>query len=306
MRRDLSQMTDLAADGAQGGGASGQATGGQGQQGAQSTAQQIFGGQDGAAGGQTSGTGGAGQQDGQQQGQQGGQAASGQSGPPPNVIPMETLEQVVKTLAQQNQVQQQQQQQPQMTQEEFDKMFNVFKLPADFLTQLRHEDPVVATGALTTMIQGIVRQAATLSAFHTTQELQKLQGQLSPALEFVQTQQMDRLKNEFFEAYPNLKGLEPLLLQIRDSLIKEGKNFKSKEDAFKAVAERAQEILSKIPGYTGGNTTNNAGGQQQQASGQQQTRRMPSLSGQGQGGGAGGGKGSAGPKSTAERIFGPR
>jgi hypothetical protein len=196
-------------------------------------------------------------------------------------------------------------QQQQLSEEEFNKMFNVVKPTAEQWQAVRGDDPEAALRALTDLLHGSAKQAATLAAFHTMQEVQKIQQMLQPALKMAQAQELNQMKEEFFVAYPNLKGLEPLLMQIRDSFIVQKRIFDTKEAAFKAVAEEAQNLLSKIPGYQQGGNSNGAGGQSGQPQKQQQGRQMPTLSGKGQGGGAGG-SGSAGPKSTAEKIFGPR
>lgn len=206
---------------------------------------------------------------------------------------------VIKQLAQE--LRQPQQQAPQMTEQEFNRLFNVYQPTPELWQALRGDDPATAVQALSTMLQGAVKQAATLAAFHTQQELQRVQEMVQPALSMARERQNEQMKTEFFGQYPDLKGYEPLLLQVRDALLSQGLGNLSKEKAFETVAQRTREILQKIPGLQQGGQA----GQTQQAGGRQAStakRQMPTLSGKGQGTSAG----SAPAKTTAERIFGPR
>lgn len=285
----------------------GQAGGGGSGEGQQSsTAQSLFGQSAVQEADQSGGSAGAGRSDqGVGAGNSGagsgtGGAASSGTGATPQLTP-EQIRELAAGVARGMQPQQQ----PQMTEEEFNKLFNIVNPSEDQLGAIFGEDKKVALATLRELLHGTARQATTLAAFHLTQELQKIQQMVQPALKLAETQELDKLKGEFFEFAPDLKGLEPLLLEIRNSFIAQGKQFDNKDSAFKAVAEAARGILAKIPGYQVGQSGqsgngNSGAGQGQQR--QQQSTRMPALSGKGQGGGTTGG--SSATKSTAERIFG--
>lgn len=277
------------------------------------TAQSIFGGNTSAAEGtgtEGSEAGSAGQPAGQQTAGEGeggtsSPAQSQQTPPqqPVNVLPLDAVEKIAQALRGQ---QQPVQQEPQMTEQEFNRLFNVFQPTPEILQSLRAEDPQVALGAYNQLVQGVVRQATTLAAFHVAQEVQKMQQMFQPAIKMAEERQMEAQKGRFFEKYPNLKGMEPLLTAIRDKMIANKANYPDEESAFKAVADEAQKVLSQIPGLNGqqaGNNSNPQGnGQAKQTQAPVQKRQMPTLSGKGQGTSPGG----AAPMSTARKIFGPR
>jgi hypothetical protein len=131
---------------------------------------------------------------------------------------------------------------------------------------------------------------------------------MQPALQMAEERNMEKLKTEFFEKHEDLKGYEPLLVLIRDQFVAKGIQFKTKEEAFKAVADAAREHIQKIPGLQGGagsGTSNGAGSSK--LDGKAGNSRMPNLSeGKGQSGAGdqGGASHKSGSKSTAERIFG--
>ena len=200
---------------------------------------------------------------------------------------------------------------PQMSQEEFDKAFNIYRPNADLWKALRGDDEAAAVDALTQMLHGSARQATTIASHLLAHEMKQLQTLIQPAIAMAQERQMEQLKNEFFELHADLKGYEPLLVLIRDQFVAKGIQFNTKEEAFKAVAEEAQKHIEKIPGLKHGanNGQGAAGGDAggQQNGGQPAGGRMPVLSGgKGQSGAGDGGQASGGrnQKSTAERIFG--
>lgn len=185
---------------------------------------------------------------------------------------------------------------------EFEQKFNVFRPTAKHWQALRGDDENAAVAALTEMLQGASKQAVTLALFGANQQISQLQEQFKPALSFAEQKSMENLKNEFFETYQDLKGLEPLLLTIRDSLIKEGAQFKTKDEAFKAVADKAYTLMETVPGFKRGVET---GGKAQS---KQSTSRMPALSGAGGQGGTGDGRTApaTGVEADLKNIFGRR
>lgn len=196
-------------------------------------------------------------------------------------------------------------QQPQMTQEEFDKMFNIYRPNEELLARVLGEDKAQAVQAVQEMLHGAARQATTIASHLVQNEVQQLRQLIAPALAIAEEKQMEAMKVEFFEQYKDLKGMEPILVLIRDQFKGQGRTFKTKEEAFKAVAEEARKQIEAIPGLKAASVASAAAGSQQQTQGQ--ASKMPGLSGgKGQSGAGDGGaaSGSSGKKSTAERIFG--
>lgn len=192
---------------------------------------------------------------------------------------------------------------PTMSQEEFDQMFNIYRPNKEVWAAIRGEDEGAALQALTTMLHGSAKQATTIASHLIQNELAQLKQILQPALAMAEERTQTTLKEEFFKAHPDLKGLEPILVLIRDKMIASGRRFKTKEEAFKAVAEEAKAQVAAIPGLRQ-NGAAAGGAPAGQPAGQ--TARMPSLSGGKGQAGAGDASGSTGgaKTSTAKKIFG--
>jgi hypothetical protein len=125
-----------------------------------------------------------------------------------------------------------------------------------------------------------------------------MQEEMNPVMEYYRGEQVKQLRNEFFEANPDLQGKEKLLTAVKTVIDQEGiLANKTKEEAFKIIGDRAREVLSA----TGANEANGNGAQQKPAA---QQPKMASLSrGSQHGAAASAGAGGASPK-TAEVIFG--
>jgi len=285
MGETTNKSTALFADpGDQGG------TGGQGGQGGQDGAG-AGGGQGGAAGQ------GAGAGAGQGEEQQGGQA---QQQPAALNLSEDAIRKLAEAVSSGRQGDQQGGQQRQPTQEELDKMFNVYKPSPELIKALREGGEPAALAAISQMTGGAVKQALTLAAYQMQQELNKFRQMVEPAMQYAYEQQMEKMKSEFFTQHPDLKGYDPILTAIRDKFIASGVRFENKEAAFKAVAEEARKVLSNLPGYKSGEA-NGGGGS---AAGQQKSGALPSLAG-GRGGAGAGDRGSSGGQpNTAKKIFG--
>ena len=135
----------------------------------------------------------------------------------------------------------------QMSQEDFDRLFHVMRPDQQMLNAIRSGDEAAALAALTQFSHGTAKQAIALASYQFQLELAKIREAVAPALGFVQEQQMQRLESEFYEQHSDLKGYEPVLKAIRDGFVAKGAQFKSKEEAFKAVAEEARKILKGLP-----------------------------------------------------------
>ena len=199
-------------------------------------------------------------------------------------------------------------QEKQVTQEEFDKMFNIYRPTEQLLAYLRSDDPKVVIAAYQELAHGAARQAVTIASHLIANQIAEIRGQFQPAMDMAQERAMEQAKTEFFEKNPDLKGLDPLLVLIRDQMVAKGVKFKTKEEAFKAVADEARKQMEALPGLrTGANGGAGGAGAAGQGAGNPPSR-MPTLSGGKGSGGAGDGaaaSGGAGNKpNTAKRIFG--
>jgi hypothetical protein len=206
-----------------------------------------------------------------------------------------------------------QQPQQQFTQEDFVRTFQVFQPTPEVLASVGLPNTPEAAVAFGNISNAIVRQAVTMAAY----QMEKLKADLEakyeakfadyePARAMAQERQAEKMREEFLALNPDLQGYEPLLLEIRDRLAGQGIRFKTKDEAFKAVAEHARKLISTIPGLS----ANGGNAQQPQTQSTPTTTgasRMSGLSGSGQGGvGGSRSNGAGGKKSTAEQLFGRR
>lgn len=202
----------------------------------------------------------------------------------------------------------QQQQQPrQYTQEEFDRVFNVFRpterhmklfVPNwDTLTPEQKQESGAVFGEI---VNALMKQATTMSHY----QLQQFQeDQFAPVQQFIRQAHEANLKQEFYTQHEDLKPYESLVDAIVAKMKTNGFNG-SKDDAFKIVSEEARKIIKGLPGQNGTN-----GQQQQGANGQQQkpkttqSSRMSTVSAGGQGGVGDGGTRGGGKKSPSHAVF---
>lgn len=195
--------------------------------------------------------------------------------PAPIALDQETLAQIMgQAMTQAQQAAAQQQQQPVYTEEDYRKMFNVYRVGADHLKAMGFPDPTdEQITAFNEVLQGLSRQSVTVAAYQLAMEQQRLQQQYAPVQQFVQAQQLEAQKQRFFEKHPDLKGLDLLLLKVKDSFVKEGRRYKNEEEAFQAVANEARQIVKQTRDAAG------VAGTQPNP-----TKQMTTLSGGGQGG----------------------
>lgn len=182
----------------------------------------------------------------------------------------------------------------QYTEEELRKILNVFSAQDAHLKQLGLEPTPEKVTAFNEVLQAVAKQATSVASFELQAALEALQERLNPVLQYVQQSQMEGMKQRFFKKHNDLEGLEPIVMTAYQALKARGAKFNGEDEAFKAVAEEARAILSKLPGYNGGtrgNTRSKTEGRQSTP-----TRKMPSLSSGGQGGAGDSSGKTSGPK----------
>lgn len=170
---------------------------------------------------------------------------------------------------------------PTMTQEEFEKRFNVVKVQPDVIETLldNEKDIPSKVAALQELLHGTARMATTIAAYQMAAMRQELEQRMTPALTLVEQQREEALANKFFESYPDLKEYRPLLVMVRDQLVKEGRSFATVEEAFKEVATRANAVLKSIPGAQQATSQRPTGGPARLSGGGQVTRGADTPSG---------------------------
>jgi len=209
----------------------------------------------------------------------------------------EIIAQAAAAGAQQARPQEQAQAPKQYTQEDIDKFTNAFKASPELIGELL-EGGEKSLGAMSQIIEGVVKQATTISWLQSQMLQRQMNDEMNPVMEYYRGEQVKQLRNEFFEAHADLKGQDKLLSAVKVGIDQEGiLAGRSKEESFKIIADRAREVLSA----NGANGANGNGAQQRPAA---QQPKMATLSrGSQHGAAASAGAGGASLK-TAETIFG--
>lgn len=194
---------------------------------------------------------------------------------------------------------------PRMSQEEFDKTFNVYKADAagfKAITGYDAEKPEQIT-ALNNAFQAVTRQALTMADAMASQKIEalkaELMGELSPVKTAHQAQFEKQLRDDFFIAHADLKDFGPLVETVAAGIKASGQKFSSKDELFKFAADKTRSllpasVLQQTAAPQGGAVTP----QTQQPTTQ---RRMTTVS---TGGQVSAGQASAAPQNDAKTIFG--
>jgi len=230
--------------------------------------------------------------------------ASGQPTPAAPALTPETIRSIVEASV--RGVQQQQPAAPaqpprQMTQEEFNRHYGLPTVDAATYEAILGTGPdkPERAQALQALFHQSTRAAVLMAQEIVNNHIQSLRGDLNPVFAAHQAQREAAIANKFFGKYPEFKGEESLINEIKDAFIARKANFASEDEAFNAVATQARQIIARFrqPAAAaqpaGGQTKPNGG------SGQPPARTMTPSSQGGRGG-----TGVAASKSTAEQIFG--
>ena len=222
------------------------------------------------------------------QGQQGQSAAA----PPPASLSPDQISALVKSAVGEVAQRTAPQEDPAVTMAKFEKAFNVYKFDADKLARLGYTQEQIESvmPIYEDLRDGLVRQAVTMSNYQIGLMREELVKMFQPALDVSRQQIEERLKAEFLDAHKDLVGYEPLLEEIKNRLVAQNKQFKSKEELFTTISTEARTIIDKVlkrgTGGAGGTGNGSSGTSQQQQ--QSQSHRMSTVSAGGQGGASGG------------------
>lgn len=103
--------------------------------------------------------------------------------------------------------------------------------------------------ALNNALQGVARQAVTISKILIADAMKEQQTQYSPYFAMLREQEGNRYKAEFFKERPELAGYEPLVRQQYDLAMASGMKFNTIEEAKTYLATKTLETL-KVAGVT--------------------------------------------------------
>jgi hypothetical protein len=225
----------------------------------------------------------AAQQQREQQAQQGQQTAT-QAAPPPGGLSPEQIQALVKTAVGEVAQQHAPQEPPEVTMAKFEKAFNVYKFDPEKLARLGYTEDQIASvmPIYEDLRDGLVRQAVTMANYQMGLLREELTKAFQPALDVARSHLEERLKAEFLEANKDLIGYEPLLEEIKNRMVAQNRQFRSKEELFNTISTEARTIIDKVL-KKGTNASGNGGGQQNTQT-QQQSHRMSTVSAGGQGG----------------------
>lgn len=155
----------------------------------------------------------------------------------------ERVAELVKTVAQTTQAQPTNSQ-PELTEEEINRRLNVFIPTEQHLSDLLEGGPK-SVAAMKAIVDGIVKHATTVSWLQAQMMQKQINEQMQPLIGTYQEMQAERLRNEFFATYPELKEQTKLLQAVKASLDQEGAfSGLDKKGVFDKIAQRAKEVLA--------------------------------------------------------------
>jgi hypothetical protein len=182
------------------------------------------------------------------------------------------------------------------TQDELEKMFNVWKPSAELIAQLRAEKPEDAVAAIVAMRDGMLKQVMTMVEFRTKQIMDKLQADnIAPLQQYVSEAQATSFRNDFFVKYPDLNKYEALVDAVAAKLQQSGFHADNRDAVMAKFAEETQKVVTQLTGGQAAAGANNGkGGKAAATSGK---GKMSTLS---TGGAATAGKGGSGGGTAAK------
>lgn len=171
---------------------------------------------------------------------------------------------------------------PSLTQEEYDRIFNVWQPNTELLEQLRSEDKPTALKALAALRDGLIKQASTIAEARLQNLVKEMrEKELAPLSAFYQEQQNIALEREFFAEHKDLEPFKEVVDAVSAKVFSDGKKY-SKTEAFNMAASASREVVKRMLAASGGKLPN---GSSSGGTG----RRMSTLTSGGQGGGSKGG-----------------
>lgn len=152
---------------------------------------------------------------------------------------------------------------PQMTDAQLRQQLGIFQASADDYEALLgvKPDSPARVDALNRMLQGVAKQAVTISKILNERALAEQQAQMTPYIQTVRAQEAERQRQVFFTENKDLVGYEVLSEKIFNEALASGRKFTDVAEARRYVAEQTRQTLKSIgvtPGArTGTGTTTN-------------------------------------------------
>jgi hypothetical protein len=186
----------------------------------------------------------------------------------------------------------------QLSPEEIDRATNAFRPTPDHIASLL-EGGENSLKAMQQIVEGAVKHATTISWLQAQMIQRQMQERLDPVMNYYSEAQTEKLRNSFYDQFPDLKQHNKLLAAVKASLDQEGAfNGRSTQEGFNLIATRAKEVLAA----TGAGNANGGGGAAPAAT--NPPSQMASLSRGSQHGAAAAGAGGSASPGTAKVIFG--
>jgi hypothetical protein len=169
----------------------------------------------------------------------------------------------------------------QYTQDEIDKMLNVWKPDASFLRKMGFTEPTAEQlTALNELRDNLIRQANTMSEARIQQLFSERQKEIDEVRGYISEQRAQAATSAFFTKNPELKPYEEIVDAVSAKLEAGGFKASSQDKVFEEISKNTNEVLKRMNIKLEKKTPNRG------------TSRMATLAGGGHGGG-GGDKGGA-------------
>lgn len=148
-------------------------------------------------------------------------------------------------VQQQQQVQQAQPQQ--LSEEEVNRLTNRFVLDeAGYDAIFATENKADSIKALNDVLQGVARQAVTMSHYLIQEAAGGLQQKVAPYMQFADSQRELMLRETFFSRHPDLRGSDVIINAVMTQMAQSGTKFQNNEQLFDAVAQATKAQLSQL------------------------------------------------------------
>jgi hypothetical protein len=179
----------------------------------------------------------------------------------------------------------------QYTQDEIDKMLNVWKPDAGFLRKMGFAEPTAEQlSAIHELRDNLIRQANTMSEARIQQLFSERQKEIDEVRGYISEQRAQAATNAFFAKNPELKPYEEIVDAVSAKLDASGFKAPSQDKVFEEIARNTTEVLKRMNVKV------------EKKGGKPAGSRMAQLAGGGQGGGEAGGKG-GGKRKVGMEIF---
>jgi len=134
---------------------------------------------------------------------------------------------------------------------QFEKQFNVVRVTPDTYKAILGVAPQseAQVKALENLLHSAARQGISMSTYTMQQKMDErfkaLESRYAPMQDYVTQQQVKALETSFLSAHPDLKDHQALVKEVAVATRANNIPFKSQQEAFQFVADRARSLLGK-------------------------------------------------------------